>query len=91
MNKIITMVSANPDGHYTTVELLKQIEAQHKELVFPNKPIEDTCLADLSINGEVCYYGISEGVWDSWDDNAVTYRKRKLTLYFASESELNRE
>lgn len=91
MDKISVSITANSEGHYLTVEILRQIKASCKEVVFPNKPIENTCLADLSINGEACYYGISEGVWDSWDDNAITYRKRVLTLYFTSELELNRE
>jgi hypothetical protein len=91
MNKMLVSITANPEGRYPTVEILKQIKAACKEVVFPNKPIEHTCLADLSVNGDVCYYGVSEGVWDSWDNNAVTYRERILTLYFASELELNRE
>lgn len=91
MSRLSVSIIANSEGRYPTVEILKQIKVACKEVVFPNKPIEHTCLADLSVNGEMCYYGVSEGVWDSWDDSAVTYKERLLTLYFASEIELNRE
>lgn len=91
MNKISVSITANSEGRYPTVEILRQIKAACKEVDFPDKPFEHTCLADLSVNGEACYYGVSEGVWDSWDDKAVTYRERILTLYFASGLELNRE
>lgn len=40
MNKIVARVLANPDGHYTTVELLKQIKAQHKELIFLRQKLD---------------------------------------------------
>lgn len=91
MNKISIFITANSEGRYPTMEILKQIKAACEKVVFPNKPIEHICLADLSINGEACYYGISEDVWDSWDNATVTYRERILTLYFASETKLDRE
>ena len=91
MNRISVSITANSEGRYPTIEILQQIKATCKEVIFPNKPIEHICLADLSINGEACYYGVSEGVWDSWEDNMVTYRERILTLYFASEADLDRE
>lgn len=91
MNRLSVSITANAVGRYPTVEILQQIKTSCKEVVFPNKPIEHTCLADLSVNGEACYYGVSEGVWDSWDNATVTYRERILTLYFASETKLDRE
>lgn len=91
MNRISVIITANPKGRYPAMEILKQIKANCEEVIFPNKPIKHTCLADLSLNGEACHYGISEGIWDSWDDKAVIYKERILTLYFKSESELNRE
>ena len=82
MNKVTLTIEANSDGRYLTKDVLKQIKAACKVIVFPDKPIEETCLADLSLNGELCYQGITEGIWNSWNNKIVEYMKLKVTLFF---------
>ena len=83
MEEITCTICANNDGRYSTNEVLKQIRALCNNIVFPDKDISETCMLDLSLNGEKCYYGITEGIWETWNPDKLEYMKRKLTLYFA--------
>lgn len=83
MEMITLTISADKDGRYKVVDVLKQIQISCRNIKFPDKPIEDTCLADLMLHGKQCIRGISKGLINTWSMENFEYGMREITLYFA--------
>ena len=82
MQKLTLRIKADASGNYKTVDVLKQIKTSCKAVVFPDKPLEETCLADLCLNGKNAIRGITEGISETWSNNTIEYMERDLTLFF---------
>ena len=77
-------VKAKKDGHYKTVDLMECIKKNFNDVIFPNKPLYETCLADLSLdNGKMCTYSFSRGVIGTWDNDLGEYMERDFVLCFS--------
>ena len=82
MEKLTLRIKADESGKYKTIGLLKQIKASCKEVVFPGKPLEETCLADLRLNNKKAIKGITESIPETWNDEMMEYTERNFTLIF---------
>lgn len=82
MEKITLKIKADASGQYKIIEVLKQIKTLCKAVVFPDKPLEETCLADLRLNGKKAIKGITEGIPGTWNNDTMEYMKRDFTLIF---------
>ena len=84
MENLKVRVKANKDGHYRTVDLMECIKEKFDNVIFPNKPLYKTCLADLSLDsGEKCTYSYSNGIIGTWDNNLGEYMERDFVLCFS--------
>ena len=84
MENLTVRVKANKDGHYKTVDLMECIKENFNDVIFPNKPLYETCLADLSLdNGKMCTYSFSSGVIATWDNDLGEYMERDFVLCFS--------
>lgn len=83
MEQITLTIKADKDGRYKVVDVLEQIKRLCKDIEFPDKPIEDTCLADLMLHGKQCIRGTSKGLINKWSMENFEYDMREITLYFA--------
>lgn len=82
MEKLTLRIKADYNGNYKTIDVLKQIKTSCKAVIFPIKPLEKTCLADLRMNGKNAIRGITEGIPETWNNNTMEYMERDLTLFF---------
>jgi hypothetical protein len=60
MEQITLTIKADKDGRYKVVDVLCQIKRSCKNIKFPDKPIENTCLADLMLHDKQCIRGIEK-------------------------------
>lgn len=74
-------VLSDVNGNYKAKDIMQQIQKANKEIEFPDKSIENTCLADLRYKGKPCVRSTAEGT--VWNTELAAYTERKLTLYFA--------
>ena len=74
------IIHSDANGNYKARDLICQLQKAKLGIEFPNKPLDEICLADLKCEGESCTYSFSEGV--VWDNELRTYIERKLTLCF---------
>lgn len=82
MEKLTLRIKADASGKYKIIDVLKQIKASCKAVVFPDKTLEETCLADLRLNGKKAIKGITEGVYGTWNNEIMGYIERNFTLIF---------
>lgn len=83
MEKITLIIKADDNGRYKTVDVLKQIKATCKAIVFPEKDINTTMLSELQCNGKTCINGVTRGIEGTFDNSIMEYMKRNMTLIFA--------
>lgn len=77
-------IKADKNGHYKTIDLMECIKKNFDDVVFPDKPLYETCLADLSLDdGKICVYSCSSGVIGTWNNDLGEYMERDFTLYFS--------
>lgn len=78
-------IKAGSNGHYKTIDLMKCIKEKFdNDIIFPNKPLYETCLADLQLDsGEMCTYSYSNGVIGTWDNDLGEYMERDFVLCFS--------
>ena len=50
--------------------------------MFPDKTLEETCLADLRLNDKKAIKGITEGIPETWNSETMEYIERNFTLIF---------
>lgn len=82
MEMVVVRIKADTNGKYKTIDVLKQIKQSCKNIIFPNKFLTDTCLADLRLGDKKAIRGIAEGIPKAWNNNFVEYMERDLKLYF---------
>lgn len=82
MERITLRIKADIAGHYTTVDILKQIKTSCKAIVFPDKTLKETCIADLCLNGKKAIKGITEGIYGTWNNEIMEYMERDFILIF---------
>lgn len=82
MEKLTLRIKADASGKYKTIDVLKQIKALCKAVVFPDKTLEETCLADLRLNDKKAIKGITEGFPETWNSETMEYIERNFTLIF---------
>lgn len=82
MEKLTLKIKADVSGSYKTIDVLKQIKASCKAVVFPDKPLKETCLGDLRLNEKKAIKGIVEGIPETWNDDTMEYMERDFTLFF---------
>ena len=80
MLNIQTTIHSDKEGNYKAKDIISQLIKVNLDIELPNKPLEDTCLADLKCEGLPCTYSHTEGT--GWDNNLRTYTERKITLCF---------
>ena len=83
MKKITLIISADDNGYYKTVDVLKQIKASCQGVVFPGKDINKTSLSELVYSGKQCISGNTEGINGTFDNSTYEYMERKIELIFA--------
>jgi hypothetical protein len=80
----IITITSDERGRYPAKRVLAQIkkanETLHLGIQFPDKPITETCLYDLSCDGYQCTAAYAEG--RTWDDALCTYTERQMQLIF---------
>lgn len=82
MEKLTLRIKADASGKYKTIDVLKQIKASCKAVVFPDKTLEKTCLADLHLNNKKAIKGITQGISETWNSEIMEYIERNFTLIF---------
>lgn len=80
MLNIQTTIYSDKEGNYKAKDIISQLIKANLDIELPNKPLEDTCLADLKCEGLPCTYSYTEGT--VWDNNLRTYTERKIKLSF---------
>lgn len=81
MLNINTIIRSDANGFYKAKDIMLQLKKADLGIEFPNKPLEETCLADLKCEGLSCTYSHTEGT--VWSDELRTYTQRKITLSFS--------
>ena len=80
MLNIQTTIHSDKEGNYKAKDIISQLIKANLNIEFPNKPLEEICLADLKCDGLPCTYSHTEGTL--WNNNLRTYTERKITLCF---------
>lgn len=80
MLNIKTIIHSDVNGNYPAKLVMHQLYKANLGIEFPNKPLSETCLADLKYKGKHCIKSMSEGT--KWDKDLCTYTERKITLCF---------
>lgn len=80
MLNICTTIYSDSKGNYKTKDVIMQLINANLGIEFPDKPLEEICLADLKCEGLPCVYSHTEGT--VWNDELRTYTERKITLSF---------
>ena len=80
MLNIQTIIHSDSEGNYKAKDVIMQLINADLRIEFPNKPVEEICLADLKCMGLPCVYSHTEGT--IWDNELCTYIERKITLSF---------
>ena len=80
MLNIYSTIHSDSEGNYKTKDVIMQLIKADLGIELPDKPIEETCLADLTCEGLPCVYSYTEGT--IWYNELRTYTERKITLSF---------
>lgn len=85
MINVDVIIHADENGNYPVKSVMNEIQKANAEfalgIVFPDKPLDATCIADLQLNsGEVCAHSFSKGT--VWDNELCNYTERRLYLCF---------
>ena len=80
MLNIYSTIHSDSEGNYKAKDIIMQLIKADLGIEFPDKPIEEICLADLKCEGLPCMYSHTEGT--VWNDELCTYTERKITLSF---------
>ena len=80
MLNIYSIIHSDSEGNYKAKDVIMQLINADLGIEFPNKPLEETCLADLKCEGLPCVYSYTEGT--IWNNKLRTYTERKITLSF---------
>ena len=80
MLNIYSTIHSDSEGNYKTKDVIMQLIKADLGIELPDKPLEETCLADLKCDGLPCVYSHTEGT--IWDSELRTYTERKITLSF---------
>lgn len=80
MLNIYSIIHSDSEGNYKAKDVIMQLINADLGIEFPNKPLEETCLADLKCEGLPCIYSHTEGT--IWNNKLRTYIERKITLSF---------
>ena len=80
MLNIYSTIYSDSEGNYKTKDVIMQLIKADLGIEFPNKPLEEICIADLKCDGLPCVYSHTEGT--IWDNELRTYIERKITLSF---------
>ena len=80
MLNIYSTIHSDSEGNYKTKDIIMQLIKANLGIKFPNKPVEEICLADLKCGGLPCVYSHTEGT--IWNNELRTYTERKITLSF---------
>lgn len=75
------IIHSDINGNYKAKDIIHQLQKTKLGIEFPDKPLDEICLADLKCEGKNCTCVFSEGV--VWNNKLRTYIERKLTLYFS--------
>ena len=80
MLNIYSTIHSDSEGNYKTKDVIMQLIKADLGIEFPDKAIEEICLADLKCEGLPCVYSHTEGT--IWNNELRTYTERKITLSF---------
>ena len=80
MLNIYSIIHSDSEGNYKAKDVIMQLINADLGIEFPNKPVEEICLADLKCMWLPCVYSHTEGA--IWNNKLRTYTERKITLSF---------
>ena len=80
MLNIYSTIHSDSEGNYKTKDVIMQLIKADLGIELLDKPLKETCLADLKCDGLSCVYSHTEGT--IWDSELETYIERKITLSF---------